>query len=180
VTIHVWTTVAPGAFLTPLRQVVRDLDSALPVYDVRTMEDHLRSSAFATMPLRVGAMMAAIQGLVGLIVALMGIYAVVSYSVRQREQEIGIRIALGGTRRDVLQVATGEGGRLGVIGLALGFLMALGVSRVVSRVLYGLSPSTAPLVMIVVLMVGATVWLACYLPARRAVSVDPIKVLRCQ
>ena len=138
----------------------------------------MRESVFALMPLRMGASMAAVQGAIGLLLAVMGLYAVVSYAVVRRTREIGVRMALGAARADVLRLVVGEGLRLSLIGLGIGLLIAAGVGFVLSRVLYGVVPLDVPVfggVTAVLLVVAA---LACYLPARRATRIDPLVALR--
>jgi ABC-type antimicrobial peptide transport system permease subunit len=157
---------------------VAALDPHLPVYSVLTMDEHLRSSVFALLPLRMGAMLAGIQGVIGLLLAVMGLYAVVSFSVTQRTQEIGIRMALGADRREVLRLVLRDGMRLTVIGLGIGLVTSLGMGFVLSRVLFGISPAD-PLVFIgITTLLLATTLMACYWPARRAMCLDPAVALR--
>jgi predicted permease len=168
----------PSALVKPLQDLLHELDSDLPIFNVRTMERHVRESAFGLMPLRMGATLAAIQGLVGLFLAVMGLYAVVSYAVAQRRHEIGVRMALGAQAADVLRLVVREGMRLTSIGVAIGLLVALGVGFGLSRVLYGVKAVDAGVIVgVTMLLVGVT-GLACYLPARRATRVDPIVALR--
>src|SRR5262249_1394725 len=118
VTLHLWTEGAPAALTPAVRDVLRQLDADLPIYNVRTMEEHLNDSAFAVMPLRFGAVLAGAQGLLGLLLAAMGLYGVVSYVVSQRTREIGVRVALGARRLDILRLVVRDGFRLTLIGLA--------------------------------------------------------------
>ncbi len=178
VTLMVRTVSDPAAFLKPLQELLRELDPDLPVYNARTMERHLRESAFALMPFRMGATMAAFQGLIGLLLAVMGLYAVVSYAVNQRTHEIGVRMALGAGRGDVLWLVLREGMRLTMIGSAIGLLIALSVGFGLSHVLYGVEPVNAGVIAGITLLLLAVAALACYLPARRATRVDPIVALR--
>jgi predicted permease len=178
VTLHVWTIGDPAAFVPSLRKVLGELDPHLPVYSVRTMPEHLRSSAFATMPLRMGATLAGVQGLLALALAVMGIYGVVAYVVSQRTREVGIRMALGAQKLDILRLVVRDGLRLTLIGVALGLVGALGVAMVIGKVLYGLSPASLPVIIGVVLLLGSVTFVACYLPARRAMKVDPMVALR--
>ena len=144
------------------------------------MEDHLRTSAFGFMPFRMAAFLSGAQGLVGLLLAIMGVYGVVAYSVSQRTREIGIRLALGADRRDVFRLVVKGGLRLIVIGLGLGLLISLGFSHVLAGLLVGLNPLD-PLVFggVTTLLVVIS-FLACYLPARRAMSIDPAITLKCE
>ncbi|HXW04053.1 MAG TPA: ABC transporter permease [Vicinamibacterales bacterium] len=177
-TLVVRTTAEAGALASPVRRLLSQMDPDLPVFNVRTMSDHLRDSVFGFMPMRAGAYMAGVQGGIGLLLALMGLYAVVSYAVTRRTREIGVRMALGANRADILRLVVREGMRLTLVGGALGFLLALALGFGLSRVLYGVSPLDLRLtggVTALLLLVSA---LACYVPALRATRVDPLIALR--
>ncbi len=179
VTLHVRTATGDPLALAPaLQRVFRDLDPDLPVFNVRTMEEHLRSSAFAFLPLRMGAFLAGTQGLVGLLLAVMGVYGVVSYSVSQQTRDIGIRVALGARKLDVFRVVSRSGLRPALIGLALGLAVSLGLTRLLALLLYGLNPVNVPVFTAVVLLMLGVSLLACWLPARRAARADPNEALR--
>jgi predicted permease len=178
VTLMVRTAADPGGLLGPVQGLLRELDPDLPVYNVRTMERHLRESVFALLPLRMGAAIAAFQGLVGLLLAVLGLYAVVSYAVGQRTHEIGVRMALGARRSDVLRLVLREGMRLTVVGSAVGVLVALGVAFGLSRLLYGVEAVQPAVIGGITALLLAVSALACYLPARRATRVDPMVALR--
>ncbi len=180
ITLHVRTAGHPESILPALRKAIGELDPHLPVFNARSMEDHLRESAFALMPLRMGATLAGVQGALGLLLAVMGLYGVVSYVVNQRTREVGIRVALGAQKADILRLVVRDGLRLTLIGMALGLAGAFLVVQVVRKVLYGLSPATAPIFLAVVVGLGGVALLACYLPARRAMRVDPMEALRCE
>jgi predicted permease len=170
----------PVAIAPALRAVVRQLDPNLPLYDVRTMERHLNDDLFALMPLRVGAALAGIQGLLALALVVMGIYGVVSFVTSRRAREIGIRMALGAEEGDIVRMVLGSGLKLTLTGIAIGAALALGLTAILSRVLYGLAPSSAPIFALVILLLLCVASIACWLPARRAARVNPIETLRAE
>lgn len=177
-TLVVRTRGQAAAVIHSLRQTVHALDPALPIYNITSVDEHLASSVFALMPLRTGAKVAAIQGLIALALAVMGLYAVVAYGVRSRTREIGLRIALGATRADVLRFVSREGVRLTVIGVVLGLAGSLLVALGLSRVLYGVQVFDPVAYPLVILVLGGIAALACWLPVRRAAEVDPNETLR--
>jgi predicted permease len=177
-TVLLRTQGEPLGFLPAVRAVLSELDAALPLYNVRTMEEHLRQSALALMPLRMAAAVAAAQGLLGLGLAAMGLFGVVAQAVTQRTREIGIRIALGAQARDIMRLVMREGRNLTLIGLTLGLGLALLLALALSRLLYGLNPIHLPVFGGVTAVLAGTAFLACYFPARRALRVEPVVALR--
>jgi putative ABC transport system permease protein len=159
----------------PLRRAIQEIDADLPVREVRTLEEEI---SLQYWPLRVfGAMFGIFAG-VALLLATVGLYAVVAYGVNQRTREIGIRVALGASASAILQMVFKTGMRQMAIGLVLGLAAAFGITRVLSAILVGVSP-TDPLTfgtVSVVLIAAAT--LGCAIPARRAMRVDPAIALR--
>ena len=113
-----------------------------------------------------------------LALATLGIYGTVAYSVTQRTREIGIRLALGAQREDVLRLVLGQGMRMIALGLILGLMFAVGLSRLLATLLYGVQPTDPATLLIVVAVLGAAALLASYLPARRTLRVDPLEALR--
>jgi predicted permease len=179
VTLHLRTAADDPLALAPaVQRMFRDLDPALPVFNIRSMEEHLRSSVFAFLPLRMGAFLAGAQGLIGLLLAVMGVYGVVSYSMSQQERDIGIQIALGASKLDVFHVASRSGLWPTVAGLMLGLAASVGVARLLAVLVYGLNPVNIPVFTAVVMLVLGVSLLACWLPARRAARVDPVTALR--
>jgi len=130
--------------------------------------------------LRMAATMAAVEGLLGLLLAVMGLYAVVSYSASQRVHEIGVRMALGAPPHDVLRLVVGRGMRLAATGVGVGLVFAVGAGLALSHVLYGIESVAASVLAPVAILLLAVAALACYLPARRATRVDPVVALRCE
>jgi putative ABC transport system permease protein len=160
-----------------LRQAVASIDKDQPVLVVNAMQELLDNSV---APRRFAALMLALFGALALVLAAAGIYGVASYSVSRRTQEIGLRVALGAQRRDVLRLIVGQGVRLTVIGIALGLAGALALTRMLASLLYGVG-ATDPITFASVPLVLTGVCLAaCYIPARRAAKVDPMTALRCE
>lgn len=165
----------PSALAPQVRDLVRQLDPALPIVALGTFRERL---AFSLLPARAGGLALGAFGLLGLLLASLGIYGVVAYGVSQRRREIGIRMALGARGRDVVQVAIGDGMRLVLIGLGIGLALAVGAAFLARGLLYGLAPIdpisfvASPVAFVVVAL------LASWLPARRAAMVDPMVALR--
>jgi putative ABC transport system permease protein len=177
-TLMVRTAGSPETMVAPLQELMRGLDPALPVYNVRTMDSHIRESVFGLMPLRSGARMAAVQGVIGLLMAILGLYAVVSFSVNQRTHEIGVRMAMGARQVDVMRLVIREGLGLTVKGVLVGLVVAVALGFGLSRILYGLAAVDVPVVLTVTGLLVAVSALACYIPALRATRVDPMTALR--
>jgi predicted permease len=175
--LQVRTSGAPGRLLEPVQEAIRTLAPDLPIMQTNTMRETL-SGATGLWFYRVGAQMASIIGGIGLLLAVVGLYGLVSFNAAQRTREIGIRVALGGTPRDVLSLILWQGGRLVVLGLGIGLLAALGATRIMDRLLIGISPSDPLTYAIVALLLAAIALLGCLLPAQRAARVDPSVALR--
>ena len=165
----------PATISAAVREQIRLSDATLPVFQVSTMED-LRQRSF--WQFRMFGVMFFLFGAIALVLASIGVYGVLSYSVSQRTQEIGVRVALGAARADVLRLIVGQGLRLAGIGIVLGIAGAFGVTPAAQSVLYKVAP-TDPLsfgaVAVFLLMVALT---ASYIPARRAMAVDPLIAMR--
>ena len=174
-TLVVRTAGEPQSVVTPVREQIRVLDPNLPIADVKTLREQVDLSLF---PSRVAAWTLGGFGVLALLLAAIGIYGVVSYSVAQRTREIGLRRALGAKESDVLKLVLGEGFFVISIGLALGLLVAFGATRLIAGFLYGVAP-TDPLTFVgVPVLLGLIALGACYIPARRATKVDPLVALR--
>ncbi|HKX31684.1 MAG TPA: ABC transporter permease [Blastocatellia bacterium] len=160
-----------------VRQVIRSLDPQQPVAELRTMESLLAGSMSRA---QFNAVLLAVFALVALILALIGIYGVMAYAVRQRTQEIGIRIALGAQASNVLKLVITEGMTLALIGVVIGLIMSLVLTRLMKTLLFSISATDLMTFALIIASLTAIVLLACYIPARRATRVDPLLVLRCE
>jgi putative ABC transport system permease protein len=163
--------------IASVREAVREVDRDLPIANIRSMDQIMSGMAgdarFRTLLLGVFAAVA-------LLLSAIGIYGVISYSVAQRTREIGIRIAIGAQNRDVLRLVVGQGMKLALIGVGVGIAGALALTRVLSGLLFNVS-ATDPLTFVgVSTLLALVALLACYVPARRAMNVDPMVALRCE
>jgi putative ABC transport system permease protein len=171
------TNPQPRSLILAARTEVTTMDPDVPLFDVKTMDEHLSASVAAP---RFNTTLFSIFGGVALVLTIVGLYGVMSYSVAQRTHEIGIRVALGAQRRDVLMMIVKQGSKLILLGLALGLSGAFAVTRLVASLLFGVTakdPFTFAAVTMLLAIVGL---LACYVPAWRATKVDPMEALRCQ
>ncbi len=160
--------------LAALRQEIRALDANLAVDQLATIED---ATASALVLPRLGAALFGLFGVIGLVLAMTGIYGVVSYLVSQRTHEIGIRMAMGARRGDILSLVVRQGLGLTVAGVALGLAAAFGVTRVLSIMLYGISATDAVTFVAVPALLTLVALLATVVPARRASCLDPLAAL---
>ena len=169
------TSVAPLSLATTISSSVHSMDSNIPIFDVKTMEQRLSESLarrrFAMLALGVFAGFA-------LLLAVIGIYGVISYSVAQRTNELGIRLALGASRVDVLRLVLSAGFKLALIGIGVGLVLSFAVTRFLSSLLFGVRATDLLTFGALSLLLVVVSLLACYLPARRATKVDPLVALR--
>jgi putative ABC transport system permease protein len=175
VTLLVRAATDPMGLLPAIRGEVQSLDKNLPVFDATTLREAVGTT------LNEQKLYATLMGsfaLVALVLAAIGIYGVISYSAARRTHEIGIRMALGAERSDVLKLVVGQGMHLTLSGLAVGLPAALGLTRFLKSLLYGVSPNDATTFVLGAVVLGSVALLACYLPARRATKVDPMVALR--
>jgi len=176
-TLIVRTAGDPTAMLSSVRERIWALDRQQPLYNVRTVDQIL---AQAVARPRFNMLLISILAGVALVLASVGIYGVISYSVTQRTHELGVRMALGATAGDVLKLVIGQGMLLAGIGLGVGLVAAFAVTRIMASLLFGVS-ATDPLTYLgLAALLGAIAFLACYIPARRATRVNPVTALRAE
>jgi ABC-type antimicrobial peptide transport system permease subunit len=174
-TVVIRSTADPAVIINEAREQVRALDPAIAVYNIQTMEEHLRDAFF--LP-RLAATLFGVFGAIGLILAAVGLYGVMSYSVSRRTREIGIRMALGAQVAQVQRLIVRQGMILTTIAVALGLPAAFALARLFSSELYGVRSSDPTTFVAVPLFLTAIAFFACWLPSRRASRVDPQVVLR--
>jgi ABC-type antimicrobial peptide transport system permease subunit len=174
-TLHLRSTADPLALAPAVRQEVARLDAGVPLHAVRTLEENLKA---ATLPQRLAGTLVSVFGAIAVLLAAVGLYGVLRNAVVERTREIGIRVALGGERKDVLRLLLVPALRLSAVGVALGAALALGLGRLLSKLLLGVSPSDLPTYAAVgALMMGVTL-VATLLPAWGATRLDPALALR--
>jgi ABC-type antimicrobial peptide transport system permease subunit len=174
-TLLVRTSGRPEALISAVRRQVQSLDSNLALTNVQTIGELMSQGLWAP---RMGAAMLAVFGGLALVLAVIGVYGVLSYSVNQQTREIGIRMAMGAQTGRVLRLVVGQGMRLATVGLILGLVIAFAAMRVMSSLLFGVSAHDPLTFVGVSLVLAIAAALACYIPARRATKVDPIIALR--
>jgi putative ABC transport system permease protein len=164
-----------AALTSAIREAVQSIDKDQPIRAISTMKE-LVSNSVATRRMTL-VLLGLFSGL-ALVLGAIGIYGVISYSVAQRTREIGIRMALGAPRRDVFRLVIGQGLKLAGIGISIGIVGAFGLARLMSSLLYGISATDFETFSGVAILLALVALLACYVPARRAMRVDPIVALR--
>jgi predicted permease len=173
--VAVRTAGDPARFVTRLRDAVHSADPELPISNVRTMDELIEQSVGQR---RLSMMLLSLFSGIALVLASIGIYGVMSYSVTQRSRELGVRIALGAGRADVLRLVLRQGMSLALLGIAIGVGAALLLTRVIESQLYGVRASDPVTFVAVALLLGLTALAANLVPAVRAMRVDPAVVLR--
>lgn len=177
VTVVVRTALPTSKAFSVMRETVHELDPALPPFDFTTLETGVANSV---APRRVGADIVAALALVSLLLASFGVYAVLGFNISQRTRELGVRIALGATPRDIAAIVLIAGARLVTIGMALGLVLFIASARAVAAVVYGVSPVDPLSIVFGCAVVALTGMLAAWLPARRAARTDPRMVIRAE
>ncbi len=174
-TVIVKASADPNQLIASVREQLKTVDADQPIYSIRTMND-IRAESVA--PERLNLTLLSLFAGIALVLAIVGIYGVMSYSVTQRTHEIGIRMAIGAQPRDVFKMVIGQGMTLALIGVAFGLIGAFGLTRLMTTMLFGVEPTDpATFVVIAALLTGVAL-VACYIPGRRATKVDPVVSLR--
>ena len=177
-TLHVRTAGPPQAITSMVLAMVRELAPTTPVLSVRTMTDAVRNGPGGLLLFNLGAKLTAALGFLGLMLAVVGIYGMMTYAIGQRTQEIGVRMALGAQRRTILWMVSRQGLVIVGTGLAIGLVIAIGVGRLVAEFLVGIGPADPLTYTIVFILLCFIASAACFVPARRAVQVEPTVALR--
>jgi putative ABC transport system permease protein len=175
VIVAIRTTLDPSSLAPTIRRALANIDPSLPIVRVSTMEQLI---ARTTSQRRLALVLFGAFAIAALLLAVAGIYGVLAGNVAERTREIGLRAALGASPREIMSLVLSQGARLGVIGLAIGFAGGAALTRYLRALLYGIEPSDPTTMVIVVGVLIAVVLVACALPARRAVRIDPSEALR--
>ena len=168
-------SVDPRSLVSAIRGEVNALDRRVPIFGVKTMDDH---KTYALWAPNMAASFSLAFGVVAILLSAVGLYSVMAYVVSQRTREVGIRMALGANRADVMRMITRQGMRLAAVGLGIGLLLSLALAQVLSSLLIGVSGYDVTTFIVVPVLLATVALIACYLPARRATKVDPLVALR--
>ena len=175
VALHVRTNGSPALLLPAVREAARSLNPNLALYDAQPMSEQL---ALSMIPQRIAAILLGVFGLLALVLASVGLYGVMAHSVNQRTHEIGIRMALGASSRDVMRLVVGQGMTLAVIGVVAGLAGAFALTRFLATLLYDVSATDPMTFTGTPLLLAAVALIACFIPALKATKVDPMVALR--
>jgi len=175
VSLMVRTSSKPGAIIPGIQQQIKDIGGNLPIFDFKTLDDVSKSQITS---IKAAASVLGLLSVIGLVVGSIGIYGVTSYAFTQRRREIGIRMALGAQRGDILRLIRREGVSLAVVGIAIGVLLALGAAQFMSSVFFGVSSSDPIVFLSVVLLLGLVAIGASLVPALTAAKSDPVDALK--
>ncbi len=167
--------VDPRSLVGPIRGQIQAIDRRVPIFAVKTMAEHMTYALWAP---NMAASFSLAFGVLAILLSAVGLYSVMAYVVSQRTREVGIRMALGAGRADVMKMITQQGMRLAAIGVGIGLVLALALAKLVSSLLIGVSGYDVPTFVLVPALLAAVALVACYLPARRATKVDPLIALR--
>jgi predicted permease len=168
-------SVDPRSLVGAIRREVQALDRRVPIFGVKTMDEH---KTYALWAPNMAASFSLAFGVVAILLSAVGLYSVMAYIVSQRTREVGIRMALGANRSDVMRMITRQGMKLAAVGVGIGLVLALALAQVLSSLLIGISGYDVTTFVLVPTLLAAVALVACYLPARRATKVDPLVALR--
>jgi len=174
-TLVLRTSGDPASVVGSVRSAVQSIDRQVPMFEVKTMQVHL---AWPLWGPNLAATFSLGFGLLALLLSAVGLYSVMAYVVSQRTREVGIRMALGANQREVLRMVTGQGMRLAVFGVGIGLVFAIGLVKLISSLLIGISSYDIATFAVVSGLLTFVALVACYIPARRATKVDPLVALR--
>ena len=177
VTLHIRTTGEPAQMAAAVRRTVQRLEPNLPISNVRTMAQQFD---VALAPERLATTLITVFGVLAAVLAMVGVYGVIAYSVTQRTHEIGVRVALGAEHRTIFGLIVRHGITMVLVGSAIGAAMALAATRLLAGLLFGVSPTDPATFLAATCLFGLAAFLACVVPARHAMRVDPIAALRCE
>ena len=179
VRLHVRAAASPGSLAASVRREIRALDRDLPVFDVEGLDEYIHDDLAFSVRRSLASLVSAF-GTLALALAVVGLYGVMSYGVTQRTREIGVRMALGASRANILAMVVGRSMRLILVGILVGALVALALTRLMDSILYGLAPADPATYAGVSLLLALVALAAAYVPAHRAARVDPMAALRQQ
>jgi len=165
----------PLSLAVAVKSQIQTIDKDLPIDNAKTMQQLLAESISGR---QFNMLLLTIFALVALVLALVGIYGVMSYTVTQRTHEIGIRVAIGAQPRDVFRMVIGQGMMLAMIGVAFGLVGAFGLTRLMTTMLFGVEPTDPATFVSIAVLLTAVALVACYIPGRRAAKVNPLIALR--
>ena len=175
--LHVRAEPEPLASAGAIAQAVHDLNPDVPLFDVALMTSRLGVSSFVQ---RMAGTFVGAFGIIALVLAAVGVYAVIGYTTRQRTQEVGIRMALGAQRKDVLHLILGQGAKITLLGVAIGLAATLALARLMASLLYGVSATDLVTYAGFTMLLTIVALSASFIPALRATRIDPVLALRCQ
>jgi putative ABC transport system permease protein len=171
------TNEKPESIVAAVRRTLQSIDKDRPVFGVRTFESVILEAVAGP---RFRAFLLGVFAAVALILAMVGIYGVMSYSVEQRIQEIGTRMALGAQGSDIFKLVIGQGMALAFVGVGIGLVASFALTRVLSQLLFDVNPTDPLTFTVIALLLIGVALVACWIPARRATKVDPLLALRCE
>lgn len=177
--VRLLPNVDTASMMDLVRKTLKEIDPQIPLVEMKPLK-LMHSDGMGVRVTKMGAMLFGAFGAVAMLLSFLGVYGLKAYSVARRTREIGIRMALGATARDVVRMIVGEGARIAVIGLAIGLALSIGVGKVAGTFLYGVTGGDPVTFTLIPIALGLVALFACWLPARRATRVNPMTALRCE